>query len=274
MVPTPQQRSVTSPRSAYAHRLHEFPGLAFPDAAAFQHHGRWREFFRSRIGPAFDGQVIFEVGCFDAGYLCRLAVKHPRAGFVGLEWKCKAVYDGARRVAEMRLANVALLRGRAQDIGRIFAAREVDEIWVLHPDPCDRPAELKNRLIAEPFMTDAHAVLRDGYSTLTLKTDHPGYYQWVLGLLGLPQSPWFRDPSAAGAPRVRARDLMPPAAIPGANEAIRTRFRVTANSADFWNDPAALAHASARPFAGEATLFESRFLKKRLPIYYLELAKR
>lgn len=269
------QRPVTPPRSAYAHRLLEFPGIAFPDAAAFHHRGRWEDFFRSRIGPAFDGRVIFEVGCFDAAYLSRVAAKHPQAGFVGLDWKCKAVYDGARRVAELGLANVALLRGRAQDVGRIFAGGEVDEIWVFHPDPCDRPAELKNRLIAEPFLTDAHAVLRGRTSTLTLKTDHPGYYQWVLGLLGLPEPAWFRDPSAAaGAPRVRSRDLMPPAEVPRTNEAILRRFRVTANSPDFWNDRAALAHASARPFAGEATLFEARFLKKRLPIYYLELTKR
>jgi len=276
---SPERAVVLAPaasprRSAYAERLRGFPDVAFADDAAFSRRGEWDDVFQRRIGPAFDGRVIFEVGCADAAYLAKLAAKFPRTAFVGLDWKCKSIYDGARNVTAMGLRNVALLHGRAQDVRRIFADGEIDEVWVFHPEPCDRPAELKNRLIAEPFLTDVHAVLRDGASTLSLKTDHPGYYQWMLGLFGLLEPTWFRGAGGPGTPRVQVSDLMPPAAGPAANEAILQRFTVLANSPDFWNDPAALAHASARPFAGEATSFESRFLKKRLPIYYLELGKK
>ena len=268
-----------SPRSKYAHKLHEFEEIAFVDQAAFQHRGRWGEFFQKRIGIHFDGRVIFEVGCFDAAYLCRLAAKNPRTAFIGLDWKCKAIYEGARRITELGLRNVVLLRGRAQEVRRIFADREVDEIWVFHPDPCDRPAELKNRLIAEPFLVDAHSVLRDGTSTLSLKTDHPGYYQWVLGLFNLPEPGWFRAARdlvarPASAPRVRSRDLCGTADLPTASEAILERFTVTANSADYWNDPGVLAATSTRCFAGEATLFESRFIRKRLPIYFFQIGRK
>jgi tRNA G46 methylase TrmB len=259
------------PRSAYAHKLGEFPELVFANDRAFSHRGHWGEFFQRRMGAAFDGRVVVEVGCFDAAYLSRVAARHPRTGFVGLDWKVKAVYDGARRVADLGLRNVALLRGRAQDVGRIFGGREVDDVWVFHPDPCDRPAELKNRLIAEPFLADVHAILRDGASRLSLKTDHPGYYQWVLGLFGLPEPAWFRAPRDPAGPRVRARDLMPPSQIPAPSGPLVTRFKVLANSPDFWNDPAVLAHTAAREFAGEVTLFEDRFVRKRLPIYYFEI---
>jgi tRNA G46 methylase TrmB len=274
---------VRRPRSVYADRLHEFAGVAFADEAAFGHRGHWRDFFRRRIGAGFDGRVIFEVGCFDADYLTRVAAKYPRTGFVGLDWKCKALHAGAQRVTELGLGNVALLRGRGQDVRRIFADGEVDEVWVFHPDPFAESDELKNRLIAEPFLVDVHAVLRGGGSALVLKTDHPGYYQWALGLFGVPEPDGFhaaRDPGAVRigpgtpAPRVRARDLMRAEDLPGRSEAVVSRFGVAARSADFWNDPAVLAHAADRCFAGEVTLFESRFIKKRLPIYYFEMAKK
>ena len=265
-------------RSVYAEKFREVADFAFADGAAFANRGRWREFFGPRIGPAFDGRVILEVGCFDAGFLAKIAAKHPTTAFVGLDWKCKALYDGARQIAEAGLGNVALLRGRAQDVLKSFAEGEVDEIWVFHPDPCDREVELKNRLIAEPFLSDVHRVLRDGTSVLVLKTDHVGYYQWVLGLFGLPEPEWFGERGAlAGAsrlPRLRAGDMMNSEDIPAPSDVIRDRFEVAIHSGDYWNDAVAIALSAGRCFWGEATLFESRFIKKKQPIYYFEMQKK
>lgn len=273
---------MTLPRSIYAERLRDFADFAFGEERAFEHRGGWRDFFGKRIGPTFDGRVILDVGCFDAAYLSRIAARFPNTAFVGLDWKCKALHDGAQRIAGLGLCNVALLRARGQDVLKVFSPLEVDEVWVFHPDPCAREVELKNRLIGERFLMDVHQVLRADTSTLSLKTDHPGYYQWVLGLLGLPEPEWFRvacDPatshqSTPPVQRVRTRDLMPREKLPNANEAIRACFDVTMNSADYWHDSAALAHSVDRCFAGEVTLFESRFVKKRLPIYYLEMRKK
>ena len=228
--------------------------------------------FFDRIGRSYGNRIVLEIGCFDAAYLCAIANKHPNCAFIGLDWKARSVHDGAKRIAETGLKNVALLRGRAQDLRRIFADREVDEIWLFHPDPCDRDIELKNRLISEPFLGDVHEVLRDSTSTLSLKTDHPGYYQWVLSLFGLEEPVWFHSPDAK-SPRVRRRDLMTVANLPPQSAAVRRRFEVGMNSADFWNDPAAIAHTGSRYFAGETTLFERRFIKKRQPIYYFEIRK-
>ena len=104
-------------RSVYAGKLREFSGVAFPDQEAFGQRGRWREFFRQRIGPAFDGRIIFEIGCSDAAFLSRIAARYPHTGFIGLDWKCRALYLGAQHVSGLGLENIALLRGRGQ-IGR------------------------------------------------------------------------------------------------------------------------------------------------------------
>ena len=56
--------------------------------------------------------------------------------------------------------------------------------------------------------------------------------------------------------------------------AVAWRFEVSTNSVDFWNDDNARARTVDRCFAGETTGFERRFMKKRLPIFYLELRRR
>ena len=254
-------------RSIYADQLREFADFAFGDDDVFRHAGHWAAFFRTRIGSAFGGRIVWEVGCADAAFLSRVAAKHPHVAFVGLDWKAKAVFDGARRVAEQGLPNVALLRGRAQDVTKIFGSREIDEVWVFHPEPFDRDIDLQNRLIAPPFLSDVRRVLRDRSSLLALKTDHPGYYQWLVHLLGLPEPDW-------SAAQTRTRDLMHPADLPPASESVRAEFEVAMTSANYWHDPAALAHTAARPFGGETTTYEHRFLRKRQPIYYVELRPR
>jgi tRNA G46 methylase TrmB len=239
------------PRSNYADRLHEFPDAAFADAAAFQYRGRWAEFFARRIGPRFDGRIILDIGCFDAGYLSGIAADHEQTAFIGIDWKCKAIYEGARHIATSEQRNIVLLRTRAQDLLNLFAPAELDEIWVFHPDPCDRDAERKNRLIKAEFLNDVQAVLRGRSSALILKTDHADYFQSVLALFQSDQ----RDPAGS------------------LTEATPGGLAMAMSSTDYWNDKIALAHTSAHYFFQRTTLYEDRFIKKRKPIFLIELRK-
>jgi tRNA G46 methylase TrmB len=252
-------------RSAYADPFLAAGDFAFADEATFAHRGRWRTFFAARIGQTYAGRAIFEIGCNDGELLAAVAARHPEMAFVGIDWKFRALHTAAQRVTSAQLKNVALLHGRGQDIARIFGDGEVDEVWLLHPDPCDKPQELRNRILAEPFLLNVHRVLvADG--SLILKTDHAGYYQWALELFGLPHPD--------GIARVRQKDLMSPPPLPKRSDAAIQRFSITGNSLDYWHDPAARANASDRIFDEAATPFESRFLRKRYPIYYLEMTKR
>ncbi|HVT89058.1 MAG TPA: hypothetical protein VHD56_09420 [Tepidisphaeraceae bacterium] len=265
--------SISRPRSIYAAKLREFPEFCFSNEAVFQQQGKWRDYFRARIGSAFDDRIIFDVGCADASFLMKIAAKFPATAFVGLDWKCKPLYTGARQIVELGLSNIALIRGRAQDVSRIFGKSELSEAWVFHPEPCNRPAELKNRLIAKSFLIDLHQALANEHSSLQMKTDHAGYFQWVLSLFGLPEPDWFQH-TVAGFARFRAKDLMNKNDLPGVSRTVQQCFAVPIYSANYWHDPVALAHSSNKYFADESTVFESRFIKKRRPIYYVEMRKR
>jgi tRNA G46 methylase TrmB len=262
--------------SRFAARLDAFQGLAFNEGVATDLKGQWRAHFARRMGPAFNGRLAFEIGCFDAEFLCRIAQQHPNTGFIGLDWKAGALCQGAERAAVAKLHNVALVHGRAQNAHKLFAVQELDDIWIFHPDPCDKPKELPNRLITGPFLLELHTLLRSRESCVAIKTDHPGYFQWLLALLGLRQPPWFAmlDPGAVKtSPKTRRRDLVHPSLLPARSAELLEAFHVSASSSNLWEDPATLSHIAGQPFAGQTTLFESRFLKKRLPIYYVELRK-
>jgi tRNA (guanine-N7-)-methyltransferase len=226
-------------RSKFADRLLEYPEFVFSEGREFAQRGQWRDFFARRRKDPFAGPLIFEIGCNDAALLANVAARHPDAGFVGIDWKCRALHTAAARIAEAGLRNVSLLNGRAQDIARIFASGELDEIWLFHPDPCDGPRERGNRLFSASFLIDAAETLHHRSSLLILKTDHREYYQ---------SSVQMAETAA--------------------------QFAVTAHSEDYWADELILAHTACRSFFGEVTSFENRFRRKRKPIYYLELSRR
>lgn len=227
-------------RSVFADRLLAFEDFVFSDGAERALGGGWRECFQHRIGDGFDGRVILEIGCNDSALLCRLAARHPTNAFIGIDWKCRALHTAAERITAAGVQNVALLHGRAQDLCTMFDEGELSEIWIFHPDPCDKPRERRNRLVSGEFLVDVHSVLRDS-GTLALKTDHREYFNSVLHVLEQPEV--FR------------------------------RFALAVSTADYWNDPAAQASSAQRCFSGEATSFEQRFRRKGKPIHYVELRK-
>lgn len=253
-------------RSFWSDRLLDFPGLAFGDGREFEQRGGWLAHFAARMGrPVSD--LTLEVGCSGGALLCEVARDHPEAAFVGLDWKPRMIHDAARRAAELGLTNIAFLWGRAQLLDRIFAPGEVDEAWIFHPEPCDRPHELPNRLLGEPFLTTLSAVLRPG-GPVHLKTDHPGYFQHILAILGLPEPEGFRIGPGG---RMKRRELVEPATLPAKSDEVLRQFVVSHVSGDYWQGAAGPA---SRRFAGRRTLYESRFTSRGLPIYYLELARR
>lgn len=262
------QRKLSS-RSNVAHRLIEFGDLVLSDERAFTRRGQWRPFFDSRIGTNFDGKIIFEIGCANAEFLAHIAQQNPTTAFIGLDWKYKSIFDAGTRANSLGLKNVSLIRGRGHDIARVFAPHELNEVWLFHPDPNDKPKELANRLINDTFMIDLHESLQAG-SSFCFKTDHAGYYRWILAMLGIAPPKWFFE-KIEGSPRIRKGDLIDTRQLPPKSKAIFDRFKVTHHSVDFWNDPLALKCADTHAFARVATPFEQRFIKKRLPIYYVEL---
>lgn len=263
-------------RNPYAARLEEFSSFAFSDQETHKLKGAWRAFFNGRSGlPPV--KLVFEIGCSNGIFLASAAADSPHYAFVGIDWKFKAVYKAARRVANDRLQNVAVLRGLAQDVSKIFGEGEVDEIWIFFPDPWAKTRQLKHRLIQEPFLLEAARVLNRG-GKIQIKTDHPGYFQWILAVMGAPQPELTAKDLYAGPEpekvtystrQVLVRKPVRDAELPEASRRAMEAFSITRSSTDFWRQ----MPAPEAPFAKHRTDFELSFLSQRLPVYYCELTK-
>lgn len=250
-------------RSVFSDRLLQFRNFAFSDGAEFSRRGTWADYFRTRIGPAFTGEIVLDVGCHEGELLSAVSTQNPATAFIGLDWKPRSLFHAATKLQAS--PNVALLHARAQDLSRLFAPSELSELWLFHPEPCALPHELSHRLFNPPFLLAAHTALRPG-GLFCLKTDHPGYFQHALALLGLPP-PFAAAHSAVPAhPRPRTADLGPPAELPPPDPALTSGFLPTSIEPDFWS-----AQPSSRLFSPHTTTYEARFRRRKNPIHYLEL---
>jgi tRNA (guanine-N(7)-)-methyltransferase len=262
----------------YAARLNEFPDIAFNAEGNFVHHGKWASFFQNKIGHK-PKRLVFEIGCSNGLFLCQAAASHPDWAFVGIDWKFKVLYRAAKRAATAGLKNVAFLRGKAQELPQIFDPAELDEIYLFFPDPWAKTTQLKHRLMQEGFLSEAARVLRAG-GTLHFKTDHPGYFQWVLALFGYPQpdlqSYDHPDPAEKSkrARQVKVRKLMRREDLPKASVAVQEQFKVVGVSTNFWQLEGGLGQLQGQPYERHRTFFEGLFIGEELPIYYIQIQRK
>lgn len=248
--------------------------------AVFSPRSHWLSLLSQRAGRPLS-RLILDLGTADGALLIAMAQSHPDIGFIGIDWKLKGLETAARQLDSAPLlppvSNALLLHARALDLPRLFAPEELDEILLFHPEPCDAPRQLPNRLFNPPFLHMTWAALKlEGH--LTLKTDHPGYYQHALALFGLPEPDWFQPARAAGHgthpfPRTRIRDVVSREALPPANPELIARFDIATNHPDFHQATLTTTSFPHRCFTGHTSTYETLYLKKRLPIYFLDLVK-
>src|SRR4051794_4525191 len=119
-------------QNPYADRIREFDAFVLNEPDTGRHFRAsgdgWREHFTTRMGAAPE-RLVLEIGCSNAEFLTTLAKAHPKVAFIGMDWKFKIIYKGATRVVREKLGNVALIRGRAQELGTMIGPGELDEIW-------------------------------------------------------------------------------------------------------------------------------------------------
>jgi tRNA (guanine-N7-)-methyltransferase len=272
-------------KNPYSEKLEqEFSEFAFNLEKAKLLKNNWRTFFKNRINNNFK-KLILEIGCSNAQFLTTIANQNQDCTFIGLDWKFKVLYKGAKKVSRLNLKNVVLIRAKAQEIEDFFSKNEIDEVWIFFPDPWAKNSQLKNRLINPKFLEQLHSILNQKGSKIFFKTDHPGYFEWVLTLFGHQfdaskmryfYDPNKKDPTLKGmsAKQALVRKLTDPERLPQKSEDLIKLYDVQNISYDYWNDLSENPKKFLQIFSNEVTLFEKGFLEQKLPIYYLELEKK
>ncbi len=135
--------------------------------------GNWHTFFKN------DNPITLELACGKGEYSVNLGREHKDNNYIGVDIKGNRIYTGAKAALTEGLANVGFLRISIGQITQYFAANEVDNIWIIFPDPFLRKGKAKNRLTHERFLAQYQQILKPG-ARINLKTDSKELYDFTL----------------------------------------------------------------------------------------------
>ncbi len=139
--------------------------------------GKWNtEFFQN------DNPLVLELGCGKGEYTVGLGERFPNKNFIGIDVKGARFWRGAKTAVEAGMNNVGFLRTQIELIDHLFAAGEVDEIWITFPDPQIKYKRTKHRMTNPDFLSMYKKILKPE-GIVHLKTDSEFMYGYTLGLL-------------------------------------------------------------------------------------------
>ena len=139
--------------------------------------GKWsREYFNN------DHPIVLELGCGKGEYTVGLAREYPEKNYIGVDIKGARIWKGSRMVTEEGLTNVAFIRTRIELIEHLFAAGEVNEIWLTFPDPQPKKVNTKKRLSSPQFLKRYSQIMNDD-GLFHLKTDNSQLFEYTLEVI-------------------------------------------------------------------------------------------
>jgi tRNA (guanine-N7-)-methyltransferase len=176
-------------RNIYSDRLKDFPNKVFSDSETEKFTGKWREQFPS-TSLSEKKSLQVEIGC-NTGHVVRAwAKKNPDILYIGIDWKFKAIHHGLEKMKKEGLENLIFLRANTWRFQYIFGPEELDRISVFCPDPWPKKSQWKNRHLQTETLEVFRSRLKPG-GILHIKTDHEGYFDWILEHLAPNRSKWI-----------------------------------------------------------------------------------
>lgn len=157
----------------YHDKLAVFDSFVLRDEAAETSVGKWHEVFGN------NNPIEVEIGTGFGHFMQEYCQKNPTINFIGLDHRFKRSFALAQKLNKLEHKNFRYLRARGERLEYMFAENEVQSVFYFFPDPWPKKRHHKKRLFQKPFLDACHKVLRPG-GTLFVKTDHDGYYEWML----------------------------------------------------------------------------------------------
>ncbi|MCP9765012.1 tRNA (guanosine(46)-N7)-methyltransferase TrmB [Lacihabitans soyangensis] len=139
--------------------------------------GKWNEVFFKNANP-----ITVELACGKGEYTVGLSKQFPEINFIGVDIKGDRIARGSKKAMELNLSNVAFLRTGIQYLDEFFEPEEIDELWLVHPDPQPRDKEEKRRLTNQKFLNSYKIYLKNE-GIFHLKTDSEFLFDYSLEVI-------------------------------------------------------------------------------------------
>lgn len=154
----------------------EYKDYAFSEVRAPLNKGKWRsEIFKINQ----DAIIDLEVGTGNGKHFAHYALTNKDRNLVGIEIKYKPLIQSIRRVLKENGKNARICRYHAFNIDELFAANELNNIFIHFPDPWVSPRKPKNRFVSKKNL-DILYELQRANSAIEFKTDSLEYFNWSL----------------------------------------------------------------------------------------------
>jgi tRNA (guanine-N7-)-methyltransferase len=172
-------------RNPYFEKVKQHPGRIYSDNATEEHRGSWRAQFLdasdhtdARERPA-RRELHVEIGCNGGHVILEWAARSRERAYMGLDWKFKQIFRGAEKAEKRGIRNLIFLRANSERLQYIFGPGEIDHLYLFFPDPWPRKSQWKNRFVSPERLRHAAEIVRPG-GIFHIKTDHDGYFDWML----------------------------------------------------------------------------------------------
>jgi len=99
-------------------------------------------------------EIIAEIGAGSATFLTELAARNPEKIYVAMDRKSDRLWQGAKKAAELNLANIFFAWVEAAKLNQVFAKNSLREIWLNFPDPFAKDNYQKARAEFAKFWHD------------------------------------------------------------------------------------------------------------------------
>jgi len=123
--------------------------------------------------------IVLELACGKGEYSIGLSKIYPNKNFIGVDLKGNRIWRGAKTALEEKLEQVRFLRSKIELLPYFFEENEVDEIWIIFPDPHLKEKREKHRLTSANFLKVYNKILKPN-ARINLKTDSPELYAFTL----------------------------------------------------------------------------------------------
>lgn len=123
--------------------------------------------------------ITLELACGRGELTVTFAEHYPHRNFIGVDVKGARLWKGSQDAIEKGLHNAAFLRTSIQYMEEFFEPGEVDEIYIMFPDPQPLDYQEKYRLTSERFLQLYKRLIKAG-GLVHLKTDNAPLYHYTL----------------------------------------------------------------------------------------------
>ena len=135
--------------------------------------GNWNNIFNN------NNPILLELGCGNGEYTVNNSEMYKNFNYVGIDIKGSRIWKGAKYLSKINSKNALFLRIQIESILDFFDKEEIDQIFIVFPDPRPKKRDIKKRLTNISFIQKYYQILVRG-GMLKLKTDDDNLFDYSI----------------------------------------------------------------------------------------------